>query len=96
MPALSSNFAATTGDTSIMVVAGQGRGGCSYCGQEVLDEGFVEDSGEGSVGFARWMAGPLERGVFGGAKRMGRPRLAIAAFRCRSCGHLELFARDPD
>ncbi|HET9654257.1 MAG TPA: hypothetical protein VFP72_02810 [Kineosporiaceae bacterium] len=76
-------------------MTGQGRCGCSYCGQEVLDEGFVEDAGEASAGFARWIAGPLERGLLGGAKRMGRQRLVIAAFRCRFCGHLELFARDP-
>lgn len=77
-----------------MGMTGQGRGGCSYCGQEILDEGFVEDAGESSQGYARWIDGPLERGLFGGARRMGRPRLAIAAFRCRACGHLELFARD--
>lgn len=78
-----------------MAMTAQGRDACSHCGHEILDEGFVEDSGERSPGFARWIAGPLERGILGGAKRMGRPRRDIAAFRCRSCGHLELFARDP-
>jgi hypothetical protein len=78
-----------------MAMGGNGRGACTQCGHELVDEGFVEDMGEQSRGFARWIAGPLERGVFGGAKRMGRTRLAIAAFRCRSCGHLELFANAP-
>ncbi|MDH6226485.1 MULTISPECIES: hypothetical protein [Streptomyces] len=66
---------------------------CGQCGAVGLEPGFVEDSGEASQGFARWIAGPLERGIFGGAKRMGRTRWEIEAYRCPRCGHLELFAR---
>jgi DNA-directed RNA polymerase subunit RPC12/RpoP len=66
---------------------------CGQCGAEGLEPGFVEDSGEHSRGFARWIAGPLERGIFGGAKRLGRTRWEIEAYRCPVCGHLELFAR---
>lgn len=68
---------------------------CSQCNTVGLEPGFVEDSGEGARGYARWIAGPLERGVFGGAKRMGRQRWQIEAFRCPTCGHLELFASKP-
>lgn len=68
---------------------------CTQCGVEELEPGFVEDAGESSRGYARWIAGPLERGIFGGAKRMGRQRWQIEAWRCRQCGHLELFARSP-
>ncbi|MFJ8073282.1 hypothetical protein ACIQ7Q_04845 [Streptomyces sp. NPDC096176] len=60
-----------------------------------MEPGFVEDSGEGSRGYARWIQGALERGVFGGARRLGRPRRQIDAYRCVSCGHLELFAHHP-
>ncbi|WP_411102912.1 hypothetical protein [Streptomyces sp. cmx-4-9] len=67
---------------------------CTYCGAVGLEPGFVEDAGEGARGFARWIAGPLELGWLGGAKRMGRPRRRIDAYRCRQCGHLELFATD--
>ncbi|MFI5980791.1 hypothetical protein ACIQWR_35715 [Streptomyces sp. NPDC098789] len=67
---------------------------CTQCGVVGLEQGFVEDSGEGSRGYARWIAGALERGVFGGAKRLGRQRWQIDAFRCPQCGHLELFARN--
>jgi len=70
-------------------------GSCLRCGEELMDEGFVEDVGHAAQGYARWVAGALERGPFGGAKRMGRAHYAIAAWRCRSCGHLELFANDP-
>lgn len=65
---------------------------CTQCGVSGLEEGFVEDRGEGSHGYTRWVAGPLERGIFGGAKRMGRQRRIIEAHRCPKCGHLELFA----
>lgn len=66
---------------------------CTQCGTVELEPGFIEDAGEHSRGYARWIAGPLERGIFGGAKRMGRPRWQIEAYRCPTCGHLELFAR---
>ncbi|MET9862268.1 hypothetical protein ABZY93_23750 [Streptomyces smyrnaeus] len=67
---------------------------CTHCGAVGLEPGFVEDAGQNSRGYARWIAGPLERGIFGGAKRMGRPRRQIEAYRCHKCGHLELFATD--
>jgi hypothetical protein len=69
---------------------------CSQCRSGGLEPGFVEDSGEGSRGYARWIAGPLRRGILGGAKRMGRPRLQIDAYRCPNCGHLELFVPRPE
>ncbi|MFC5907721.1 hypothetical protein [Streptacidiphilus monticola] len=65
---------------------------CSQCGTIGLEQGFIEDNGQGSHGDARWVAGALERGPFGGAKRLGRQRLQVDAFRCPKCGHLELFA----
>ncbi len=68
---------------------------CRHCGGAGIEPGFVEDAGEGSRGFARWIAGPLERGWLGGAKRMGRLRRRIDAYRCVRCGHLELFATEP-
>lgn len=68
---------------------------CSQCGSNDLEPGFIEDSGEGSRGYARWIQGPLERGPFGGAKRMGKQRWQVDVFRCRVCAHLELFAGRP-
>ena len=67
---------------------------CTLCGSTDLQEGFVEDSGQYARGFARWVAGPLQRGVLGGAKLFGKHRLEIHAFRCTNCTHLELFAYD--
>lgn len=68
---------------------------CTQCATTGLEPGFIEDAGEHSRGYARWIAGPLERGILGGAKRMGRQRWQVEAHRCPSCGHLELFARQP-
>jgi predicted RNA-binding Zn-ribbon protein involved in translation (DUF1610 family) len=67
---------------------------CTQCGSQVLEEGFIEDMGQASQGYARWVAGPLKRGLLGGAKLLGRPRREILAFRCPECGHLELYGGD--
>jgi hypothetical protein len=66
---------------------------CTACRAPGLEPGFIEDAGEASQGYARWIAGPLERGLFGGASRMGRQRWIVEAWRCTTCGHLELYAR---
>lgn len=68
---------------------------CTQCGAVGLEQGFVEDTGQATKGDARWVAGPLERGPLGGAKRMGRPHWQIDAYRCANCSHLELFATRP-
>ncbi|CAN5423455.1 hypothetical protein BH10ACT1_BH10ACT1_10900 [soil metagenome] len=68
---------------------------CTHCNATPLVEGFVEDTGQSSYGYARWIPGPLKRGVFGGAKRLGKERWVINAHRCPNCGHLELFASGP-
>ncbi|WP_443063620.1 hypothetical protein [Streptomyces sp. NBC_00663] len=65
---------------------------CTQCQTPDLQPAFIEDGGDHASGFSRWIPGPLERGLFGGAKRWGRPRYQIDAYRCEVCGHLELFA----
>jgi hypothetical protein len=65
---------------------------CTQCGAVGLEPGFVEDAGQGSHGYARWIAGPLERGLLGFAKLRGKQHWQIDAFRCPNCAHLELFA----
>lgn len=49
------------------------------------------DAGQNSHGYAQWVPGPLEQGIFGGAKLWGKVRFEIQAHRCPRCGHLELF-----
>jgi len=64
---------------------------CSACQSAGMEPGFLEDAGDNSRGYARWIAGPLETGVFGGARRMGKVRHTVSAYRCRECGHLDLY-----
>ncbi len=64
---------------------------CAGCGGP-LDEGFLEDSGESSKGYTRWIPGPIEKGLFGGARRFGKDRIDVTAYRCQSCGLLSLYA----
>ncbi len=48
------------------------------------------------VGHVRWVPGKLQKTIFGIAWRLGKPRWRIATYRCPSCGHLELFAKQKD
>lgn len=68
---------------------------CSACQSPGVDPGFLEDEG-GSRGYLRWIPGALERGPFGGAKRMGKRRYPVEARRCNECGHLDLYVKDAD
>ena len=67
---------------------------CSQCGGVDFEDGFIEDNGQGSQGYARWIGGQLERGIFGGAIRFGSTRWVVDAIRCTTCGHLELYAKE--
>jgi hypothetical protein len=64
---------------------------CSACQSVGLEPGFIEDDGERSRGYLRWIAGPLQTGPFGGAKTMGKQRHDVSAYRCGECGHLDLY-----
>lgn len=68
---------------------------CTYCEHVGLEPGFIEDNGQYSPGYALWISGFIERGAFGGVKRMGKQRWQVDAFRCPHCGHLALFAIQP-
>ena len=62
---------------------------CPQCGGAAFEQGFIDDAVQGRV---RWFAGRLQIGMFGNAKRSGRPKLPISALRCATCSRLELFA----
>ena len=66
-------------------------GTCLGCGGH-LEQGFLEDAGDSSRGYLRWIPGPLEKGMFGGARRMGKSRVDVQAYRCGVCGLLSLYA----
>lgn len=65
---------------------------CTHCGSGDLAQGFLDDGGQASKGYTRWIAGALELNMLGYAKRSGKPRCQIDAYRCPQCAHLEFFA----
>jgi hypothetical protein len=67
---------------------------CRWCKKGTLDPGYLEDQGERSTGFVRWVAGILSLGILGNAKGLGTAaKFSVKAYRCDHCGHLELFAK---
>lgn len=67
---------------------------CAHCAGSDLEPGFM--GGVDGSDYSSWFPGPLEFGaVFGGVKNRGRRRLEVESWRCRNCGHLELFANRP-
>lgn len=70
---------------------------CKWCGEGELEVGYLEDLGHGDrKRDIAWISGPVERGWLGGAKRRGRERREIEAYRCTRCSHLALFVPAPD
>lgn len=63
---------------------------CSRCEGQLV-AGFLEDSRDGGSVGLRWIAGPLEKGMMGGAKVAFKDRYDVSAYRCNMCGHLDLF-----
>jgi hypothetical protein len=68
-----------------------------------LEEGFLPDFSQGSTWTTTWIAGPpdtkksitetLRTGA--GVRAKGEAVYAVEAYRCTSCGRLELYARNP-
>ena len=65
---------------------------CPACHSTEFEEGFIDDVSEGRV---RWLAGPIEMGLFN-TRKMGRARRLIGAWRCVGCNRLELIAAQAD
>ena len=65
---------------------------CTCCGTTGLQQGFILDNAPAGRGDTRWVAGLIERGPLGRARTARRLHLRIDAFRCHTCGHLEMFA----
>jgi predicted nucleic-acid-binding Zn-ribbon protein len=65
---------------------------CPKC-QKSMEEGHVPDVGYGQVTQSSWAPGAAEpRRYFGGIKTRVKEQLPLTAFRCPSCGYVELYA----
>ena len=66
---------------------------CLRC-RSPMERGFIFDfTGESRGTVAQWMAGVPTKSFWAGVKVDSDQLLPIAAFRCVSCGFLELHAR---
>lgn len=64
---------------------------CSKCSGD-MERGFILDNA-GGVGLPdRWMKGPLESSIWGGAKVFRKVKLVVETYRCVQCGFLESYA----
>ena len=63
---------------------------CMKCGG-TMSEGFISDTGYGSLEVAKWQEGRPQKSFWTGIKK-GDPQLAIRTMRCKRCGFLESYA----
>ena len=68
---------------------------CPKC-SKTMDRGHIPDAGQGMFLQSSWAPGdPEVRRFFGGIKYRREDQIPLTAYRCTSCGLVELFAR-PD
>jgi len=58
-----------------------------------MSQGFVLDNTHGGNVVSRWAAGAPQKSFWFGTKLPDEDLVPIGAFRCTSCGFLELYAR---
>jgi hypothetical protein len=65
---------------------------CPKC-QKTMERGHIPDKARNQTHPAAWAPGAPERQrFFGGIKFRSKEQLPLAAFRCPSCGYVELYA----
>jgi predicted nucleic-acid-binding Zn-ribbon protein len=65
---------------------------CPKCDGE-MEQGFIMDMTHGGRLVSQWGAGPPRKYFWLGTKLPEEKLIPMGAFRCASCGYLELFAR---
>ena len=65
-------------------------GNCMKCGGSMTD-GFISDTGYGTIEVAKWQEGEPRKSFWTGIKKSD-PRLEIRTKRCNRCGYLESYA----
>lgn len=65
---------------------------CPKC-QKTMERGHIPDVGHRQVYQTGWSRGePEQRRFFGGIKFRPKEQFLLMAFRCPSCGYVELYA----
>ena len=66
---------------------------CPKC-QKTMEEGHIPDVGRNTATQTAWSHGRAERRrFFGGIKFKPKEQIPLAAYRCPSCGYVELYAK---
>ena len=68
---------------------------CARCRSD-MEEGFfldVQGSASNAKAASVWVQGPPQETFWTGIKLSGRDQKQVVAYRCTSCGYLELYAR---
>lgn len=66
---------------------------CPKC-QKTMEEGHVPDIGRNGATRSVWLHGQAEpRAFWGGIKFKKKEQIPLTAYRCPSCGYVELYAK---
>jgi len=66
---------------------------CPKC-QKTMERGHIPDRGRNQVFQSGWSHGEVQRQrFFGGIKFRPKEQFPLTAFRCPSCGYVELYAQ---
>ena len=66
---------------------------CPKC-QKTMERGHIPDQGRNKVSQSGWSHGEAERQRFlGGIKFRPKEQFPLTAYRCPSCGYVELYAQ---
>ena len=80
------------GSTGVGMMSPMSSPRCPKC-QKTMERGHIPDKGRNQVFLTSWARGEPERQrFFGGIKFHPKEQLPLAAFRCPSCGYVELYA----
>jgi hypothetical protein len=66
---------------------------CPKCSGS-LNEGFLADYAHAAVIPGRWVKGRPQRSIWRGTNLRDRIIFRMSAYRCATCGYVELYARE--
>ena len=80
------------GSAGVGMMASNTSPRCPKC-QKTMERGHIPDVGRDRVYHPGWSRGePEKQRFFGGIKFRPKEQIPLAAFRCPSCGYVELYA----
>jgi ribosomal protein L40E len=65
---------------------------CLRCNGRMEKGALLNRDSNGGKSLGQWVEGVPKRSIWTGLKLRGLKLLPVTAFRCRNCGHIELYA----